>query len=145
MQLEWPEIQTLATAQSCHMLAKSWFHKADDGNKQNVRSISHPGCTCGGDEIWVHGTGCLTCTKLRDPEHLWCFPSHINSNTGHISLRMLTHAPLARSRLRASLPISFSNQTSTNFGAIFTTKIPQYTALMAPEAPEILVKCVKND
>ena len=79
--------------------------------------------TCGGDEIWVHGTGFLTCTKLRDPEHLWCFPSHINSNTGHISLCMLTHAPLARSRLRASLPISFLNQTSTNFGARDTSKM----------------------
>ena len=61
---------------------KSWTHPADDDNNRNDRSISHPGCTCGGDGIWVHGTGCLTCTKLRGPEDLLVFSSTQNSDTG---------------------------------------------------------------
>lgn len=64
-------------------------------NYRNDRSISHPGCTCGGDGIWVHGTGCLTCTKLRGPRDLWSLPPHKTATQGH----MMHNRSVSRLRL----------------------------------------------
>ena len=104
---------------------KSWTHPADDDNNRNDRSISHPGCTCGGDGIWVHGTGCLTCTKLRGPEDLLVFSSTQNSDTGTHDAQIAPYLACGSICFARTLHISFLNQTSStsapysiNFGAL---------------------------
>ena len=98
---------------------KSWTHPADDDNNRNDRSISHPGCTCGGDGIWVHGTGCLTCTKLRGPEDLLVFSSTQISQQRTETYRCACYACSARSLSAYALRFSFHSSGSTiiNFGA----------------------------
>ena len=101
---------------------KSCTHPADDDNNRNDRSISHPGCTCGGDGIWVHGTGCLTCTKLRGPEDLLVFSSTQNSDTGTHDAQIAPYLACGSICFARTLHISFLNQTSSTSAPYFTTK-----------------------
>ena len=103
---------------------KSWTHPADDDNNRNDRSISHPGCTCGGDGIWVHGTGCLTCTKLRGPEDLLVFSSTQNSDTGTHDAQIAPYLACGSICFARTLHISFLNQTSSTSAPYLLLKYP---------------------
>ena len=131
------KIKTLATAQSWHMLAKTWFHSADGDNNWNDRSIFASLLHMWWERssgTW-HGTLNVNRTTWSLGPFRWSLPPHKSVNKGqkHIAAHAL-RACYARSLSAFALR---SSNHSSGFN-LYQLQRPKSSIKPIPtSAPEI--------